>query len=156
MVLKTNRAFLLIACSLPYLIACALPVAVSCVNQNGKPEQFSGLWLLSIGWMGPLLGQFAWFANVFNIGAVASLLVGSYRTSIGFSIITLLVSLDTFAWHVQEVYLDEGGVHKCTLDSLSAGAYFWFLALLAPLFLSLCMMRSEKKESVEQLVAKGT
>ncbi len=142
---------MLIACLLPYLIACALPVAVNCVNQNGKPEQFSGLWLLSIGWMGPLLGQFAWFANVFNIGAVASLLSGSYRTSIGFSIITLVVSLDTFAWLVQEVYLDEGGVHKCTLDSLSAGAYFWFLALLAPLFLSLYIQRKKKNDALEQM-----
>lgn len=140
---KLTRTSIIAAFLIPFVIACAAPVAVVCVTTSGKPQEFSGLWLLGIGFLGPLLGQFAWYANVSNVAAVGALLMRNYRTSIGFSILTLLLSCDTFAWFKQEVYLDEGGVNRCLLQSFGLGSFFWLLSLLAPLIIAVASVRSQ-------------
>lgn len=90
----------------------------------GRDEGMRGLYILLIGWLSPLVMNFAWFANVFFIYAFLQILKGSSATKS--SILACLIALDTF--RLSRVLLDEGG-GTAPVYGYGWGAVLWFLAL---------------------------
>jgi hypothetical protein len=87
-------------------------------------KRLSGLEILASGWLGPLVGNFAWFANVFFIVGVRRL--WSSRTAIIPSLIAVLLSLDAFRF--TSYLLNEGGA-TTPVYGYGWGAVLWFLSV---------------------------
>jgi hypothetical protein len=84
-----------------------------------------GIEILTMGWLSPLIGNFAWFANVFFLYGVFVLLIGT-SAPIKSSLIAAVLSLHTFA--MATYLLDEGGGNT-PVWGYGWGAMLWFLAI---------------------------
>jgi hypothetical protein len=115
------------------MIACAMP-ALDFQNFSGAQAQDRttswGVSLLLLGWMGPLAGQFAWYANVFLLGAWILRLLRLYRVSALLALVALFVAFDCLAMYTHPLPADEGGVRQSYMVGLRIGFYFWIASMV--------------------------
>jgi len=117
---KTHSFYLTVAALVFWL--CSLPLI--CISTYVEKYQIPGLQILTVGWLGPLSGTFAWYANIFFLFAVWQLFSG--RLVVFSPILAVVISLDTFRF--DRYLLDEGG-GSVAVYGYGWGAVFWFLAL---------------------------
>lgn len=101
---------------------CSLPLI--CISTYVEKYQISGFQILAMGWLGPLTGIFAWYANILFLFAVWRLFSG--RLVVFSPVLAVLVSLDTFRY--DRYVLDEGG-GSVAVYGYGWGSVLWFLAL---------------------------
>ncbi len=136
----SNRNHLFIGLSLLlFLLACATP----CLEMSQKSDPtWYGLRILVLGWLGILVGQFAWLANpLWLIGLITFVLRKWLATLIvlGFS---LLFALNTLLLFGIPLPADESNVNHTSLVRLRIGFYLW-LASIAILFGRAFVMKTQ-------------
>ena len=104
-----------------------------------KQQHLSGLEILMMGWLSPLVLNFAWFANVFFVYAVFQLLRG--RAALKSSLLAVALSFDTFRF---DMYLMNEGGSSTPVYGYGWGAVLWFLSI--SLLLSAAATREQEKE----------
>ena len=102
-----------------------------------KQAHMRGVEILIIGWLSPLVMNFAWFANLFFLYAIAQLLKG--RLPLFSPTYAVLFSLDTFRFN--EYPLNEGGTTS-SIYGYGWGAVLWFVAI----FLMLAAVGTRQRE----------
>lgn len=88
-------------------------------------DQTPGYYVLMTGWLGPIVGNIAWFANVFFLSAAVKLVFHDRPAPISASV-GMLVALDTLRY--DEVLLNEGGT-TAPIYGYGAGAILWLAAI---------------------------
>lgn len=107
-----------------WLGALALPVAITGSNPG---DQLSGWMVLIIGWLGVMVLQVGWFAN---LAFLASLPVLASSRKFGWlskalTLVLILTTIDALFW--REMYYDNGSEPIRTFGS---GYYLWFAAMV--------------------------
>jgi hypothetical protein len=97
---------------------------------NGRSQDWDGLSVLMIGWLGVFLGLFAWYANLGLFAAWTSMLLRSPVVAFVAGMIGLLISLDAFRVVGMELPADEAGVRKITPQALGVAYPLWTASLL--------------------------
>ena len=104
-------------------------LSLVCISTYSERYQLTGIDILFYGWLGPLGGVFAWYANVFFAFAVFRLLVGK---KVAFSpLVAMFLSLDTFRY--KNYLINEGGA-SVPVYGYGWGAILWFLSFSVLLF----------------------
>lgn len=103
-----------------WLSSLALPGIVPYSAQH----TWFGFEILLIGWLSPVIGNFAWFANIFILYAFFRLKAG--KLPIQPSIYAALISLDTF--RLNQVMMNEGG-STTPVYGYGWGAILWLLSI---------------------------
>ncbi len=87
-------------------------------------EDIQGFWVLLIGWIGLVIFQFAWYANLLNL---LSLLLLNQRPyiSLFLSGIALLIATQTFLFFEIPVGLQNSKIY---IKELGLGFYLWYLS----------------------------
>ena len=93
---------------------------------------WSGAYLFCMGWLGVVIGQYGWLANIAWFLAIFCLLLRSRIPVIAFSVLALLLSLASFTVIGTEIPMDEAAVKKATPTAFGPALYVWLLALLTP------------------------
>jgi hypothetical protein len=115
-----------------FAIACALP-ALRFQTLNGTEQSWFGGAIFLLGWMGALVGQFGWFANLLLLGSWISFGFRWRRAAILLAGGALLLAAQTFALFGEAIPADEGGVNKLTLTHFMPGFYFWIASIVIAL-----------------------
>lgn len=89
-----------------------------------KESSLAGYEILYQGWLSPLVGNFAWFANIFFLYGFFHLIAGS--TAVKSTITTAILSFDTFRF--DEYLMNEGG-STTPVYGYGWGAVLWFLSI---------------------------
>lgn len=110
-------------------------------------QRLTGLEVLLSGWLSPLVGNIAWYANVFFIFASFRLQIGKKATIS--SIIAGILSVDTIRY--TRHLLDEGGA-TTTLFGYGYGAVLWFIAI--SLIITSAGFRNQEERKKHQSVNK--
>ena len=111
-----------------FLIACSTPALY--LSDSEKWRWF-GFEVLAMGWLGAFFGQFAWFANLLLLLAIAMLLFRRWTATLVCSLLAALLALNTLLILSQEIPLDEGGIRHTEVTGLGVGFYIWLLSLLS-------------------------
>lgn len=148
-----SRQAVLICGSILFFLACVFPALEFRRNENGI-ETWPGFQILIIGWMGMLIGQFAWFANPFLLGAALSLFLKRRRACVICAGLALLISLHTFALFGTTVPADEGGVGKLFLQRVREGTWLW-LASIVVMLVGGCLARLDPRPPAQIKPANG-
>ena len=124
---------LLLLCTILYVAACFVPALLFhkfILDPSAYDvTHWTGAQVLGMGWMGALVGQFAWYANPFwLLGWLCLLFRRPIWARIWF-IITLLIAFHTFMLFGQILPADEAGVNRMMLIDLLIGAYLWFASI---------------------------
>ncbi len=87
-------------------------------------DDIQGYWILFIGWIGLLIFQFSWFANLLNLLA---LLLLNKKPLISFFISSLAFTLATQTFYFTEIPI---GIedNKLYILELGLGFYIWYFA----------------------------
>lgn len=101
---------------------CSLPMRCIVLYSD---EQVPGYLILVLGWLSPLLINFAWFANIFFLKGVLQLKSG--KTATKSSIFAVILSLDTF--RLTQYTLSEAG-GATPVYGYGWGAALWFLSII--------------------------
>jgi hypothetical protein len=100
-----------------------LPVAIFSPTNN-----FDGLFVLALGWLGVLGGQFGWLANIGFVASFFRLTVfrGRGVLNLVIAVVMVLPALNALTWH--KVYWPDanGPVH---IQSFGLGFYLWLAAI---------------------------
>lgn len=115
---------------------CSLPLTGLALY--AKQEHMQGYSILLMGWLSPLVLNFAWFANLFFLYGILRLLYGS--VPIASSILAALLSLD--ALRLQQLVLNEGGT-TTPVYGYGWGVVLWFLSI----FLMLAAVGIRRREA---------
>ena len=126
-----------------YLAACVAPCLE--VTQKSDPV-WPGWQILLMGWLGVLVGQFAWLANPLWLGGLIFFALRKWTVALILSGLAILPTFNTLTMFVTELPADEGGMNTFHLVRLRIGFYLW-LASLAVLFVGAFVM---KRRSAEQ------
>jgi len=118
-----------LAISLVLFVAACTSPALIMVGSQGE-STIDGLSALVIGWMAPLYGQFAWYANPLLFFGALALLLRFWKTSIVFVILALFIAMDTFQLSAQEIPVNEGLTATEHLQSVQAGFYLWLASIV--------------------------
>jgi hypothetical protein len=97
---------------------------------DGRSQDWGGLSVLMIGWLGVFLGLFAWYANLGLFAAWASMALRNPLGAVVAGVIGLLISLDALRVVGMELPADEAGVRKITPQALGVAYPLWTAALL--------------------------
>ena len=99
-----------------------------------------GYWVLAMGWMGFVVFQFAWYANLLSLLAI---LLMSKRAGIAFilSVLALLLSTESFLF--DEIPVGNGGKNIVIVDT-DIGLYLWIGAHCAVLYAVILMLIRKK------------
>lgn len=110
-------AFLSIGC----FVLC---IWLTAFYQDGRPVE--GTWLLVFGWLGPLEGQFAWFANPVYLAALVYWAEG--RPILSLILAWIAVGLAASFFFTKTVFVS---LRDDTdfISSLSWGFYLWLTAM---------------------------
>jgi hypothetical protein len=102
--------------------------------RDGQTEIIPGYAILAIGWLGVLMLQFGWFANIVFIYTISRILLG-YRTSIlwGLCLLALLISSVYWAYFGSMIY-DNG---SRPINERFAGFYFWVASMATTALVSI-------------------
>ena len=87
-------------------------------------ENISGFWVLTTGWLGFVIFQFAWFANPLSLLAV---LIMKKRPVIALILCTLAVALASMGFLFSEIPTAKGA-EKIFIKEYGLGFYFWYAA----------------------------
>ena len=100
-----------------------------------EDKVIKGYWILAMGWMGFIIFQFAWYANLLSLLAI---LLMTKRTIVAFvlSLLALLVSTESFLF--DEIPSD-GGKNITIIDN-DIGLYLWIGAHCAVLYAVILML----------------
>ena len=123
-----NRWAVLVGSLVLFVAACCLPAVEFRKNAAGSVVWFGGE-ALAMGWLGVLLGQFAWLANPLLVFSGPLLALRLRLPAIACAGLAVLFSLNTFVLFGMEVPGDEAGVNKLYLQALREGAWLWFGSL---------------------------
>jgi hypothetical protein len=111
-----------------YAVALVLPALVF---QSESDTSWLGIQVLAIGWLGALVGQFAWLANIpLLIGAIL-LLCRRWIGTLVCMILATLLALHSFLLYQQKIPADEASTHYLVLAHLGIGFYFWLFSIIA-------------------------
>jgi hypothetical protein len=116
-----------------YALACALP-ALDFLKEDGSPTPESpmfGFVLLFIGWLGIIIGQFAWLANLGWLLSLILLLCRRWIASLVTSILAILLAMQTYALFAQRVPANEAATSYLILQQVKIGFYVWLASFLA-------------------------
>lgn len=102
-----------------WVAALALPVATF---GHGEGERWAGWAVLCLGWLGFLLGQFAWIANFLFAGALILLVRGRPPLVWGLMVGVLTSLLAAHALTFRQVFGNEG---VTPVLAYGAGYYLW-------------------------------
>lgn len=138
---RQNRVFIGISVVL-YLIACATPCLE--VSQKSDPV-WLGLQILVMGWLGILVGQFAWLANPLWLAGLLFFAFRKWMAALILSGLALVFALNTFTMFVTELPADEGGMNTFHLVRLRIGFYLWLASLAVP-FARAFVMRMQSRQ----------
>ncbi|GEM_PF-2833759 len=119
---KWKNASLYLTIAALVIFLASLPF--NCIASYTSKHSMYGFSILLLGWLGPLVGTFAWYANLFFCYSTIRLLKG--KTVVISPIIAVLLSLDTFRY--TEILLNEGGA-TVPVYGYGWGAILWFLSL---------------------------
>lgn len=89
-----------------------------------KQQRLTGAEILTTGWLSPLMGNFAWLANLLFLWALSRL--QKKKRAVGLAKLAILLSLDTFRF--SSYLLNEGG-HSTPVYGYGWGSVLWFAAL---------------------------
>jgi hypothetical protein len=130
---STYRQLFGVIALLIWIASLALPVETDCDSLPIK-----GYLVLETGWLGPLGGQFGWYANIFMLWTTGQLLInkrpGAIPTSIG-----LGLALSALTW--ERLPSDAG---YSTLCQRHVGFYTWIACAVLLAFFALAEWRSNK------------
>lgn len=112
-----------------FAVACATPALKFTPNQSDDGLMY-GLWVLAIGWMGILVDQYGWLANLLLGLSYLLLIFRLWLPALIVNLFTLFVAAQTLTLFGQELPADESNVNKMTLEYLGVGFYFWLLSIL--------------------------
>jgi hypothetical protein len=127
-----DQYFVIGASAAVFAIACALP-ALTFQNLAGAEQTWHGGMIFAVGWMGALVGQFGWFANVLLL---ASWISAGFRWRPGaafFAAGALLLAAQSLSLFGEAIPSDESGADKLTLTHLLPGFYFWLTSIVIAL-----------------------
>lgn len=111
----------------------------------------SGLTVLGYGWWGPLMFQFAWFANpLFAAGSIL-ILSREYSLAALFSSGATLIALQSYM--VTEIYEHEG--FATPVLGLGSAFSLWLAALLIVAICSLILWRRERMTTTVSVPGRG-
>ena len=107
-----------------WLCSLALPGIDLYFQLYSQRHWLPGYEILFMGWLSPLVGNFAWFANLFFLYAFSQVKIG--RVPVKSSIFAALLSLDTFRF--DQYMMNEGG-STAPVYGFGWGAVLWFLSI---------------------------
>lgn len=110
------------------LLALALwivSLALTGIVLYAEQERMTGAAILALGWLSPLVGNFAWFANPLFLWSLLRLRFG--KPAVGLALLSTLLSLDAFRF--SEYLLNEGGA-TTPVYGYGWGFVLWLAALL--------------------------
>jgi hypothetical protein len=110
-----------------YAIACATPALT--FEKNGRQNWF-GIAVLLMGWMGIFFGQIGWFANLLLPIGWVCLLFRRWIAAAIVGVLALVVAANTFFLYVQDVPGDEGGTTTLVFQHPHVGFYFWVASIV--------------------------
>jgi len=138
--------FIVLAVSLVlFALACASPTLIFLRNGTSD-ETWVGYMVLLLGWLGPFIGQFAWYANPLLFVSMITFVVRQWVATIVLIALTLLMAANTFLLFFQEVPADEAGVNMLTLQNLHIGFYLWIASILTIGIGAIILWRLEARE----------
>jgi hypothetical protein len=127
-----EQFFVIGASAAVFAIACAIP-ALTFQNLSGTEQSWCGGLVFLHGWKGPIVGQFAWFANLFLFGSWMSAGFRWRPGAVLFAAGALLIAAQSFALFGEAIPADEGGFNKLTLTRLMPGFYVWIASIVIAL-----------------------
>ncbi len=139
MLSRQVRPLILIFSPLLFFVACALPAARIA---TGPP--WLGKELLAAGFLGPLVGQFAWYANPLWLGSLIAAGLRRRRWTLLLSLAAVAVGLLMLTLPGHDIPRDEGGVNKDHAEGLLYGAWVWLASIALPA-LGAALSREEKR-----------
>jgi len=91
----------------------------------------AGWEFMALGWMGPLSGQFGWYANPLMAIALLCAVLRWHRASIVFATLGALVAMSSLSLIVMGLPKNEGGVGHLGFSAFLPGYYLWALSHVA-------------------------
>jgi len=145
-----GRLAVLFTCLAFFVIACASPALVF-LKTGGGTEQWPGFQVLVVGWLGILVEQFAWCANLVMALSLIFLLFRRWLAAAILALVALAIAADTLLLFSHEVPADEGNVNKLQLVHLGPGFYFW-VASMVVVVVGAIILRRRSKAGIGQLI----
>jgi hypothetical protein len=125
-----GRFAVVLASAVLFLLACVLPAMTVFNTGRSARSQMFGLQLLLTGWLGPLVGQFAWYANPFHVLALVLLGRRRFRPALWVGLFVCGLGLTSLHWPDDTVYANEAGVTFYNLIRPHVGFYCWMASLV--------------------------
>lgn len=135
MIFAMSKSLLFGAATL-YLVSLFSPAIV--VEWDVSPVKF-GLELFATGWIGPLAGIVAWYANPLALFAWAKALAKNYKTS-------AISSIGAFVLGLQTLFIGQFplGDVSAQVAYLGVGFYLWEGSFLLIVLYSLTQLRAKR------------
>lgn len=129
-----------------YVLACACPALIF-RRSSSEIEIWSGFRVLTIGWLGLLVGQIAWYANPVIALSLLFVLLRRWVLTLVVSGVSLLIAANTLLLFFKELPADEGNVVKLRLEHVGFGFFFWLASILAIAVGSVILRRRDSVQS---------
>ena len=133
-ILKTIATLLVILAFFLFALSLFEPVFIT------EDKIIKGYWVLAMGWMGFVIFQFAWYANLLSLLAI---LLMTKRTITAFilSLLALLLSMESFIFN--EIPSIDSDKNIAIIDT-DIGLYLWIGAHCAVLYAVILMLIRKK------------
>jgi hypothetical protein len=115
----STKRILLTAAAVAYVASLFLPGILT------SSQALHGIYILWNGWMGPLVGEFAWYANPLFLLAAWLILRDRVNPARICAFLSLALGLTSF--FAKEWWFNEGS--GTPIQSLDLGFYVWLLSL---------------------------
>lgn len=129
-----------------YLIACISP-ALEFIKEDGSAYTdglMSGFAALVGGWAAILIGQFAWYANIFWVVSLIFLLFRGWMAAMSSAFLAILIGLHTFKLDSQRPPANEGATFYLRLNDIKVGFYLWLLSFLVVAFCAMILRMRDR------------
>ncbi|MGG6268006.1 hypothetical protein ACQ4M3_15555 [Leptolyngbya sp. AN03gr2] len=97
-----------------------------------EPDIYSGILVLFIGWLGALMLQFGWYANIPYLMSLVFVLMRKQESAIVYSAAALFIGITNTIWLFYQRIPGGAGNTDMRLQHLERGYYFWITALIIP------------------------
>lgn len=128
-----------------FVAACLLP-AMEMKKPNGATEQVPGFLLLLIGFMGLIVLQFAWLANLLLLAGAITLCVGARRPAAICGRLAVLLSLQTLMLLGSQMPSDAPSSQWETWHRPCIGFYLWVASMVCLTVPQFCSWRRARRE----------
>jgi hypothetical protein len=129
-----------------YIIALCTPALI--FQGGGDDATWPGFMVMTLGWMGLLVGQFAWLANIPLLIGMILLLCRRWIGTLVCIIIATLLALHSFYLYRQKIPADEASTRYLILDHPGVGFYFWLFSIVA-LGISAIILRKRERALIQ-------